>query len=119
VYGTAFLIIWKDRLFVLTNNHVLPTIAAAEVAILEFRAVKPIVRVKLAPQILFHTSSRNLLDYSIVAIASHSLPALSHIQPLALATEPLVDELSVQIIGFPKGWLHYHFIFSVIDWLYH
>ncbi len=72
-------------------------------AVLEFRAVQPIVRVKLAPQVLFHTSSKSALDFSLVAISAQSLADISHIQPLELSDEPLLDELEVQLVGHPKG----------------
>jgi hypothetical protein len=72
-------------------------------AVLEFRAVQPIVRVKLAPQVLFHTSSKSALDFSLVAISAESLADISHIQPLELSDESLLDELEVQIVGHPKG----------------
>ena len=72
-------------------------------AVLEFRAVQPIVRVKLAPQVLFHTSSQSALDFSLVAISAESLADISHIQPLELSDESLLGELEVQIVGHPKG----------------
>ncbi len=72
-------------------------------AVLEFRAVQPTVRVKLAPQVLFHTSSKSALDFSLVAISAESLADISHIQPLELSDESLLDELEVQIVGHPKG----------------
>jgi hypothetical protein len=102
-FGTAFLVRWRNCLFILTNNHVLPSIEAAMAAVLEFRAVQPIVRVKLAPQVLFHTSSKSALDFSLVAISAESLADISHIQPLELSDESLLDELEVQIVGHPKG----------------
>ncbi len=102
-FGTAFLVRWRDCLFILTNSHVLPSIEAAIAALLEFRAVQPIVRVKLAPQVLFHTSSQSALDFSLVAISAESLADISHIQPLELSDEYVRGELEVQIVGYPKG----------------
>ncbi len=72
-------------------------------AVLEFRAVQPIVRVKLAPQVLFHTSSKSALDFSLVAISAESLADISQIQPLELSDESSRDELEVQLVGHPKG----------------
>ena len=72
-------------------------------AVLEFRAVQPIVRVKLAPQVLFHTSSKSALDFSLVAISADSLADISQIQPLELSDETLLGDLEVQLLGYPKG----------------
>ncbi len=81
----------------------LPNIEAAIAAVLEFRAVKPVVRIKLAPNILFYTSKQNQLDFSLVAISTESLAAISHIQPLEFSNESLLDEIEVQLLGYPKG----------------
>jgi hypothetical protein len=102
-FGTAFLVLWRNCVFILTNNHVLPSIEAAHRAVLEFRAVQPVVRIKLAPLVLFHTSSQSVLDFSLVAISAESLLDISHIQPLELSDEALLGELDVQLVGYPKG----------------
>ncbi len=125
-FGTAFLVIWRNCLFILTNNHVIPSKAAARRSVLEFRAVKPPVRIKLDPAVLFHTNTEKELDFTLVAIARESLSALVRIQPLELSNKYIPTEEKVQLVGYPKGssfildficsWYDssYHCIFNLI-----
>ena len=71
-FGSGFMI--APGLF-LTNNHVLPDIAAASDALLEFDyeldvndQPKRIVRFELDPRKFFITSAENSLDFTIVAV---------------------------------------------------
>lgn len=73
--GTGFLV--SDRLLI-TNNHVLPTAAAARnhLAMFDYEADAagqplPVTRYRLDPDALFLTSPEYALDYTLVAIGPH------------------------------------------------
>lgn len=73
--GSGCLVTWRGSQFVLTNNHVLPTVIKAQEAIAHFNydadiAREDVVRVALEPNLYFRTSDRKELDVTIVALKS-------------------------------------------------
>ena len=104
-YGTGFLV--SSRLL-LTNQHVLPSAAAARRSTVEFNyqenangAIQASTMVTLAPQELFLSDEQ--LDYALVAVAPE--PGLAAFGWLPLIEDPgklLVGE-TVNIIQHPNG----------------
>jgi endonuclease G len=109
--GTGFMI--SPRVF-LTNNHVIPTDAAARDMLVEFDyerdvdgVMKPVVRFALAPATLFLTNPENDLDYTVVAVGEREAGTslLSDYGHLPISGSRDKHQLSdhVNIIQHPDG----------------
>jgi len=104
-FATGFLIKWKKKRFILTNAHVLGLIEDAKSAVLEFRALDPILRIKLEPERVHLVSGKWNMDFALIAISEKSLRELDEfsVAPLEIKTDNYFDALEVQIIGYPAG----------------
>ena len=100
-FGSGFLCEWKSKFFFLTNWHVLNSPADAKFAVLEFRGLSNVIRAFLDPEKLFFTNK--WLDFTFVALSGASYEKLRYIKPLQLSTEKIVNDIEIQIIGYPKG----------------
>lgn len=100
-YGSGSLI--ASRNFVMTNNHVIPDFATAEVSIAEFDYDEDdiLYTVKLDPDAFFITNKD--LDFTIVACDPSPLPL--NIKAIPLLTDPqtVTRNERVNIIQHPKG----------------
>jgi hypothetical protein len=102
LFGTGFLCIWNGKRFIITNFHVLGLLKDASEAWLEFRALSPILRVKLDPSVV-HLVDK-FLDFALIAISEQSLQDLKFVEPLQLSSKEVLEEVSLQLLGYPFGW---------------
>jgi S1-C subfamily serine protease len=107
-YGTGFLCKWKGKRFVITNYHVLGLLKDAQEAWLEFRALSPVLRVKLDPSKL-HLADK-ALDFAVIAISESSLRDLKFVEPLELSSEESIEAVVLQVLGYPSGCLLLKFV---------
>jgi len=102
LFGTGFLCIWNGKRFIITNFHVLGLLKDAKEAWLEFRALNPILRIKLDPSVV-HLADK-FLDFALIAISEQSLQDLKFVEPLQLSSKEVLEEVSLQLLGYPFGW---------------
>jgi S1-C subfamily serine protease len=100
-YGTGFLCKWKGKRFVITNYHVLGLLKDAQEAWIEFRALSPVLRVKLDPSKV-HLADQ-VLDFAVIAISESSLRDLKFVEPLELSLEESIEAVALQVLGYPSG----------------
>jgi hypothetical protein len=100
-YGTGFLCKWKGKRFVITNYHVLGLLKDAQEAWIEFRALNPVLRVKLDPSKV-HLADQ-VLDFAVIAISESSLRDLKFVEPLELSLEESIEAVALQVLGYPSG----------------
>lgn len=100
-YGSGFMVV--NRNYIMTNNHVLPNrdVAQGSSAQFDYDHDNEEFHVALDPEKLFITDQN--LDYTIVALASHSLPEV--IQPITLLENPatVTRNERVNVIQHPQG----------------
>jgi hypothetical protein len=118
-YGTGFLCKWKGKRFLITNYHVLGLLKDAQEAWVEFRALSPVLRVKLDPSKL-HLGDQ-ALDFAVIAISESSLRDLKFVEPLELSSEDSIEAMALQVLGYPSGIFylisnHLVFLFVFIDY---
>ncbi len=100
-FGTGFLCKWNGKRFVITNFHVLGLMKNAKEAWLEFWALSPVLRIKLDPSKV-HLVDK-FLDFALISISKASLRDLKFVEPLELSNASFLDEVALQILGYPLG----------------
>ncbi len=100
-YGSGSLI--ASRNFIMTNNHVIPDLATAQLTVAEFDYDEDdiLYTVNLNPNIFFMTNSD--LDFTIVACDPSPLPTDIEAIPLLNNPQTVTRNERVNIIQHPKG----------------
>lgn len=100
-YGSGSLI--ATRNFIMTNHHVIPDIATAQVSVAEFDYDEDdiLYTVNLDPVTFFITNSE--LDFTIVACDASPLPMTIEAIPLLKDPQTVTRKERVNIIQHPKG----------------
>ena len=112
--GSGSLVLWKEALCILTNNHVFDEPISTEEAEVSFRWMNPDLEqpeylnkkntplvVMLDPSALFATSPE--LDFTLVAVAKASLNAIKCIVPAELSKAIPRQGCPVKLCGHPNG----------------